>query len=199
MNPPDRLPPDDSPEVRMSDLADGRLGADALEALCARWAGDAACRRAWHGYQLIGDVLRSEDLASPAAHDAEFLARFRERLAAEPVVVAPPGPAVRRPSRRAWALPVAVAAGFVAVAGVLVVLQQSGADVGGQGPRLAAAAPVTPAAGPALVPASALQAQMLRDARVDDYLQMHRQALAGSPVALPGGAMRSVDLSVPTR
>ena len=42
-------------------------------------------------------------------------------------------------------------------------------------------------------------AEMLRDARVDEYLQMHRQTIAGSPVALPGGAMRSVDLTVPQR
>jgi len=41
----------------------------------------------------------------------------------------------------------------------------------------------------AALPASA----MLRDARLDEYLRAHREALAGSPVALPGGALRSVD------
>jgi len=42
-------------------------------------------------------------------------------------------------------------------------------------------------------------AQMLRDARVDEYLRAHRETLAGTPAALPGGAMRSVDFAVPQR
>ncbi|MDH4050703.1 MAG: anti-sigma 24 factor, partial [Rubrivivax sp.] len=108
----------------------------------------------------------------------------------------------QRSLRQVWALPLAVAAGFMAVAGVLVVLQQVGdGGVAGEGQVLAA----KPATGPqfasaAVVPGGAEgRAQMLRDARVDEYLQMHRQALAGSPVALPGGAMRSVDLTMPLR
>jgi sigma-E factor negative regulatory protein RseA len=35
--------------------------------------------------------------------------------------------------------------------------------------------------------------EMLRDARLDEYLRAHREALAGSPAALPGGALRSVE------
>ena len=43
------------------------------------------------------------------------------------------------------------------------------------------------------------RAQMLREARVDEYLRAHRDLLAGSPAALPGGAMRSVDFQLPQR
>jgi predicted DNA-binding protein (UPF0251 family) len=54
-----------------------------------------------------------------------FLAGIRSRLAAEPVVLAPaPAPALKAPQRpglRRWIAPAAVAAGFVAVAAVLVV------------------------------------------------------------------------------
>jgi sigma-E factor negative regulatory protein RseA len=42
--------------------------------------------------------------------------------------------------------------------------------------------------------------QMLRDARVDEYLRAHREVLMGSPAALPGGAVRTVDFeSAPAR
>ena len=48
----------------LSALADG----DATDGEAARafqaWRDDAGARAAWHSYQLIGDVLRSEDLAS---------------------------------------------------------------------------------------------------------------------------------------
>ena len=96
----------------------------------AHWANDAEGRAAWHAYQLIGDVLRSEDLASTPRHDAAFLAALRGRLADEPAVLAPRPVAstVRRRRRLAWAAPMAVAAGFVAVAGVLVVLQIGAPD-----------------------------------------------------------------------
>ena len=189
----------------ISDLVDGHADSSADAALaqaCARWQGDAEMRRTWHAYHLIGDVLRSDELASPPARDAALLVALRERLAQEPVLLAPaaqPPASRRRPRRQVWLLPVAAAAGFVAVAGVLVVLQQ--ADLADPGPMLALRAPaagVLPVAAVTAVPGPS--AQMLRDARVEDYLRAHRETMAGSPAALPGGAMRSsFDFSVPQR
>ena len=43
------------------------------------------------------------------------------------------------------------------------------------------------------------EGQMLRDARIDDYLRAHRSTLAGSPAALPGGGMRNVDMTLTPR
>jgi sigma-E factor negative regulatory protein RseA len=58
----------------------------------------------------------------------------------------------------------------------------------------------TPPAGTAVpVAAQVTEEQMLRDARVDEYLRAHRETLAGTPAALPGGALRSVDFAVPQR
>ena len=120
---------------RLSALVDGELDADAVAHACARWRESEAQRASWHAYQLIGDVLRSDDLAGDPARDAHFMSGLRARLAMEPVVLAPQAreaqPAdvalsrqVARsaPARRwAWLAPSAVAAGFVAVAGALMV------------------------------------------------------------------------------
>jgi hypothetical protein len=53
------------------------------------WRDDARARETWHAYHLIGDVLRSEELAHAPARDEAFLAGLRQRLAAEPAILAP--------------------------------------------------------------------------------------------------------------
>lgn len=180
----------------MSALADGQ--ADAAEAAFALWASDPQARDAWGAYHLIGDVLRSEDLAAQPA-DADFLASLRKRLAAEPVILAPaplPMPAPRRaPGLRRWMAPAAVAAGFVAVAGVLV-LTRVVAPQAADGAVLAStqAAPAAPAAravqgvaagDAADVPLQVVDGKLIRDARLDSYLRAHRGGLS----AMPGGAV----------
>ena len=124
---------------RLSALVDGELDAAGATKVWAHWREAGEMRAAWHTYQLIGDVLRSEDLAADPARDAAFLGALRARLAAEPVVLAPrPIPAFSAPEskhsassdgaratqrtrlrRWAWMAPSAVAAGFVVVAGVM--------------------------------------------------------------------------------
>lgn len=184
----------------LSDLIDGEADAGAAQRGCECWARDPEARRDWHAYHLIGDMLRSEDLGVRAAGDADFLARLRGKLAAEPAVLAP-GAARALPLQRrtAWGVPVALAAGVVAVAGVLVLLRPS---VPGGEPAPAVLAVTTPqpqvGTTPIVVQAGA-EGEMLRDARVDEYLRAHRATLAGSPVALPGGAMRNVELILPQR
>ena len=93
----------------LSDLADGRAGSGQARALAAAWKGSPALRRDWHAIHLIGDTLRSAELAQEARPAADFLAEFRGRLAAEPVPI--------RPRQwQAWLAPLAVAASFVVVA-----------------------------------------------------------------------------------
>ncbi|MBC7941537.1 MAG: sigma-E factor negative regulatory protein, partial [Chitinophagaceae bacterium] len=99
MNP--HSPRDDAPAQRPEDrleaesrawlsaLADGEGDPLAAERGCAAWREDAGARQAWHTYHLIGDVLRSDELATRPAHDRDFLAALRVKLAAEPVVLAP--------------------------------------------------------------------------------------------------------------
>src|SRR5450755_712026 len=117
---------------QLSALADGELDAAAAAAACACWRGDANARASWHAYHLIGDVLRSEDLAREPTRDAAFLGSLRSRLAGEPVILAPQQLPLRGPvesrgaalgARRGlrgwpWMASTAAAASFVAVAGV---------------------------------------------------------------------------------
>lgn len=212
MNQPQAAPEPDEARQWLSDLADGRLDADDLAGACRRWAEDGDARRTWHAYHLIGDVMRSDDLARPANGDAAFLQALRSRLADEPVVLAPAPLApvmTSRPRgrRQLWLVPMAAAAGFVAVTGVMVVLQQTAPRGNGfDAPQMAATPPttnaratlastaaVTPVAPGALPGVADQRGQMLRDARIDEYLRAHREALLGSPAALPGGAVRTVD------
>ena len=74
---------------RLSALMDGEADRDLVQAVCRQWRQDEDDRAQWHAYHLIGDVLRSEDLGQRSASDAAFLAGVRERLAREPVVLAP--------------------------------------------------------------------------------------------------------------
>ena len=106
-------PSDDSLRACLSGLADGEADGHSSQAACAAWRERADMRQTWHAYQLIGDVLRSEELARPAGHDADFLARLRTRLADEPVVMAPmpepvagsTRPQALRSRRQAWLFP----------------------------------------------------------------------------------------------
>lgn len=187
--------PAPSDRMRLSELADGQADAQAVSLISARWREDEALRRQWHVYHLIGDVLRSEDLAASPGHDAAALAMLRDRLAREPVSMAlakERRTAGHRGGPSRWLWPVAAAAGLVAVVGSLVML---GAPPSASAPVLAE---TTPMPGTLRVVAGE-RGQVLRDARIDEYLQAHRATLAGSPAALPGGAMRNVELIVPAR
>lgn len=180
----------------LSSLMDGELDASCVADACRLWRDDASARREWHTFHLIGDVLRSEDLASDGARDAAFLASLRLKLADEPVVLAP-SPAASRPSavRRSWAAPVAIAAGFVVVAGTLVVTQMAGGLSlrGSSADETMARAPsglqpvvlvdnAASAAGD--LSGAVLDGQLVRDVRLDEYLAAHKR-FGGS--SLPGG------------
>ena len=212
---------------RMSALADGALDAHAVAGACALWRTDADARATWHAYQLIGDVLRSDDLAQQATADATFMQALRARLATEPTVLAPqPPPSFDLPSapasaaargRWGWLASSAVAAGFVVVAGVLMVARIP-ENAAGSGPAvagLAAAqagitATATPAVAgaPALVPAApaagdvqalAVNGQFVRDAQLDRYLAAHKQFAGSSALGVPSGFLRSATVEMTGR
>lgn len=191
---------------RLSALADGEVPepAHGVQQLCDEWARSPALRERWHTYHLIGDVMRSEELASAPDADAAFMLALRARLANEPVVLAPTLSVGVAGSPRSvkWRMG-AVAAGFVLVAGALVVsrLGPSGADLAQNAAVLASKA--KPAltlagneggAGGGAVSGSASQT-VIRDARLDDYLRAHQGARGGA-AALPGGGLRNVDMFV---
>ena len=186
------------PRWLLSALADGEADAFELGRGCAAWStGDAAARERWHAYHLIGDVLRSENLASAPGHDRAFLERLSLRLDEEPAVLAPqPLQAVAPVRRRGWALPVAMAAGVMALATVLVLTLSPG---GGPAAPLLAAAPAAPAvvavaasAAPEVAEVAPPGGRIVRDAQLDRYLRAHRDYATALPGSLPGGSGRSI-------
>ena len=185
----------------ISALIDGELGPDGVARACASWRSDARSRQTWHAYHLIGDVLRSDDLASRPARDADFLNRLRERLADEPVVLAPaalpaaaavPAMAGRRALRH-WRAGAAVAAGFVAVAGVLVVMRSPAPQPAAELARAPVVAPVVSVAAESGVEQAAYvtDGRVMRDARLDRYLAAHQQFAGTSALGVPSAFLRS--------
>lgn len=180
----------------LSAAADG--DAQAIERACNAWRDDAEVRATWHNYHLIGDVLRSEALATAPERDAAFLQGLRQKLAAEPRVLAPMPLSVskaRRPAS-AWLMPAAAAAGFVLVAGVLVVSRLSDPAAVGSAEKMAVAtqpASIDQPARAATVARAALPANstLIRDARLDEYLRAHYAARGA--IAVPGSALRRVE------
>ena len=193
---------------QLSALADGELGETAAAQACAVWRGDADARASWHAFHLIGDVLRSEDLATDPARDAGFLAALRLRFDTEPVVLAPrplehaaplmqPVPQFAnraRIARRPWTAASVVAAGFVAVAGV--VLLTRGPAVPSPDATLAQSAPAVQSVS-ASAPTSAdpqvlvANGKLIRDVRLDRYLAAHKQFASTSALGVPSGFLRS--------
>jgi sigma-E factor negative regulatory protein RseA len=175
---------------QLSALADGEL--DDAASICARWREDAGVRETWHCYQVIGDVLRSDDLAGAPDRDAAFLCRLRERLAGEPVVLAPvPVQRVAAERRGGWRAAGAIAAGFVAVAGVYMAVRPASEGVSrvavATAPGARAETP-SPLLASQVAPAFATtdpDVRLVRDARLDAYLAAHKQFAGSSSVILP--------------
>jgi sigma-E factor negative regulatory protein RseA len=179
----------------LSRLADGDVDSAAAGRLSQAWAQDPDLRKTWHEYQLIGDVLRSEDLLREPQRDADFLADLRTKLAAEPPIVAPMPAAAARPAKR-WLFPSALAASVVGAAGVLLVMQATSPRGSGAASGPIALSPEA-SAGTTVALNTDAGAAMIRDARIDMYLQAHRGMRTGATAAMPGGALRNVDLLLP--
>jgi sigma-E factor negative regulatory protein RseA len=200
----------------LSALADG----DATDSEAARaylaWRDDPDARASWHAYQLIGDVLRSEDLATEPSADEAFLVALRARLAGEPVVLAPQARVGADPgalpsavnasagaahSRRRWHGPLTMAAGFLVMLGGLSVV---GPFRHGTDPQLAsngAAGPLI-ASTTSVVNAPAVRTAAENQAAADQlapYLAAHRQSTMSSPFQMPGSDIRNASLVQPAQ
>lgn len=135
----ERTPDDAISREILSALADGQAQSDEVTRACGAWRQQPEVRATWHAYHLIGEAMRSPDQAS-GSDSAAFLQRLRGRLAEEPVVFSPQaaqsvqllGRAATAPQasveasaaaqplkRRMWAGPMAVAASFAVIVGVL--------------------------------------------------------------------------------
>ena len=202
---------DDSDRERLSALADGELDSSASATSCAAFQKDARLRADWHAWHLIGDVLRSEDLASDPGHDRAFCAKVRSRLNAEPVVLAPmarapdatsPATAARGRSGR-WTAAGAVAAGVVMVGTFAIVRPDQSPP-----PARIAQAETQATTGPNVGPAAPAEAQqvaivadskLIRDAQLERYLEAHKQFAGSSALGVPSAFLRSATVDSAAR
>jgi sigma-E factor negative regulatory protein RseA len=196
-------PFDESAKERLSALADGEIDGVEPTTLCAGWAADEATRRDWHAWHLIGDVLRSEDLASDPRRDRQLCVAIRARLQQEPVVLAPTRAVARYRGR--WAVGGAIAAGLVLVVGAFTVIHPTNeaSPVLAQADR--APAPVVGPTAPAPGARSAgdepvvADPRMIRDAQLDRYLAAHKQFAGTSALGVPSAFLRSATLDTASR
>lgn len=198
----------------VSALADGELHGDGFARALDVLATDAGARESWHAYHLVGDVLRSAELAS-TSNGADFVARFRDRLQREhPAVAAAPhglpahdemqGAATRVTAGRSpanapgfgWPL----LAGVASLTAVAAIAWNILGGAGGAGPNAAQLARA--AAQPqqqALAQSGASTPVMIRDPRLDELLAAHRQAGGASALQMPAGFLRNATFESPGR
>ncbi len=197
---------DVEPET-VSALMDGQLGADEVAAVLPGMA-EGAARECWQLYHLVGDVLRSTDLAG-CGHDADFVRCVSERLQREAGVSRPAEaaaivvPQLRQPAANdgvfRWKM-VAGLASFAAVAaigwGVMGSIgpQPGGAQLARQevatdSTRMVAVSAPVPAEVASAAPGE--PTMILRDPRLDEFLAAHRQAVGASALAGSAGFLRN--------
>lgn len=201
----------------ISALADGQLDAQGMARGLQALAASAEARNCWSDYHLIGDVLRSPELAVVSPSDA-FVQRLARRLAMEPAPVGETSPArlelVSQPSmstaplqdkpaandgRYAW--PWKLAAGFASLAGVGVVAWMAM----GAAPQPAPAAAQARLAGESMPPSVGMvvtttdKGPMLRDPALDEMLATHRQLGGVTALQAPATGLHNATFEAAAR
>ena len=143
---------------------------------------DYVDRTTWSAYHLIGDALRSDDLAVHPAKSQAFLAGFAARLEAEPHFIAP---AQERQASRATSLlrrraapAFAVAAAAAMLTWIVLPQWHGGASQGSVSAVQTAAtnnrADRVQSVAMTNVPGGQ-EGNIIRDAQLDQYLEAHQQ------------------------
>lgn len=209
----------DTVHVQISALADGQLQEDELAQAIGTVCSDEELRATWRTYQLVGEVLRS-GVHPPCSDTSDFLARFQQRLAAEPSATDLPPEALRAEPRAEVANEPAfrwkLVAGFASLAAAAAIgwnwVSGAGAGVQPAAPQLAqqqgsgsvlsvsrgpphsAASPLAPTQ---VVIGTGAPQVMPRDTRLDQLLEAHQQA--GGASEMPSGFLRNATLEGPWR
>jgi sigma-E factor negative regulatory protein RseA len=188
-------------EEKVSALADGQLSGVELAQTLADLGGNAAGVRTWHAYHVVGDVLRSAELARGAS-DFAFLRKLELRLATEALKLpetrsegTPTGPQVvarawvSGANAPVWRWKVTAGVACVALAGVIGMGQWSQTDFSSS-TQLSSASPETAP----VRQVSALDASdqmMIRDPALDSLLAAHHQLGGHSALQSPSGFLRN--------
>lgn len=193
---------------RLSALADGELQGDEF-AQAVGFAAAETGQSTWALYHLVGDVLRSPELAHHGRGD--LLAAVREQIALEPrpepqaasvVQVAQPEAV---PAANVSVFRWKMVAGFASLAAVSAIGWNAAMNLradGAPGTQLAAVPAQVPA--PVLAMAEGVTAQpgqqvMLRDPRLDELLAAHKQFGGTSALQMPAGFLRNATFETPSR
>ncbi|BDT66226.1 hypothetical protein os1_03850 [Comamonadaceae bacterium OS-1] len=213
----------DTPQDALSALADGQLRGEAFALAVERVAQQPEAQATWHAYHVVGDVLRSNDLAF-CADDQGFLARFQSRLALEPVLVPtvnttnliaiaayessakalfdaqdPVEDVAANAPRFRWKM----VAGLASLVAVVAVGWNVAAGFGGTAPGQQLAQATSPA--PVLQAVAldntngAAPQVMLRDARLDALMAAHKQFGGTSALQMPAGFISNATYETPAR
>jgi len=148
----------------------------------------------WHVYQLIGDVMRSEDLAA-GGHDLEFLTRLQAKLVLEPVPADQVQPLLVD-------LPVATASAnadvfrwkWLSGVAMTALVAVVGFGLWNQSAQPQLQASVASPAVPVVTQVAAVPAQeqvMLRDPQLDALMAAHQQLGGHSALQMPSGFLRN--------
>jgi sigma-E factor negative regulatory protein RseA len=173
---------------RLSAFVDGELfGEEHLNKFISGL--DHEDRASWSHYHLIGDALRSDDLAVSPAASSSFLAGFAARFEQEPHVLAPAAMpvAARLVALRRRLVPAFAVAAAAATLTWIVVPQLQGVPGVAQVASLQSHGDSVQRVAMASVPAVAQPVEdgnIIRDASLDQYLEAHQQ-FAQQPV-MPG-------------
>ena len=207
---------------QISALADGQLHGDAFADAIA-CTGDDEGLATWQIYHLVGDVLRSNELARADSGNV-LLSRLREQMAQEAPVRSPaalaPEPALgvvaqaRLPAAHASVFRWKMVAGVASLAAVAAIgwssvgMLQGGRGVSGA-QMASVGAPViqaAPAPQGVMQPGSMIavaenegQQVMIRDPRLDELLAAHKQFGSTSALQMPAGFLRNATFATPSR
>ena len=185
-------------------LADGQLRgqdfADAMESVYS----NADSRAAWHSYHVIGDVLRSPELAEQVG-DRGFLARFQSRLASDaqaqvaykrvPTAVESKDVLHSSKARNASANDSAFAwkltAGCASLAAVVAIGWSMVVGLNGTSGGAELARAVSPTQASSTAVAVSESAVMIRDPNLDALLAAHKQLGGTTALQMPTGFLRN--------
>ena len=184
----------------LSALVDGELHGEELEQALACAEGPEGCA-SWELYHLVGDVLRSPDLAHHSQHD--LLSGLRAQLANEPALMLEsaqikqvtaglepahgPVVALRDPAANGAVFLWKVAASFASVAAVAALGWNLMANPASeQGAQMASVQGVS---APVLVATE--NGDVLRDPRLDALLDSHQQYLSRASLQTPADFLRN--------
>lgn len=191
-------PPDDS----ISALADGALAGSARAQAAQCVLTSAQGLQTWHTYHVIGDVLRSAELA-PRGDEQAFWGRLSQKIAMEPAHplqepasdvpdrVYPQGTNSAIPILSAndavWRWKWLAGVACAALGGVLGL----GLWGAGTNPTQMANAGGSGIATPVMSVVQGRNGPMLRDPQLDSLMAAHRQVSGHSALPLPAGFLRN--------